>query len=280
MSNIDFRFTKYLLTLDVHQKLGKQPLTIILGLKCKDGVIIASDSQQEFGRGVAVKRLNAAKIYRIGERFAMAGAGTTAHIEKAIDSIRIALEEEKKQKGQIDLCEDECVSAIEKAITATYKVYNVQRSVFLEDSRERNFFQAILICGCLENVNGKNDTCLFIIHSEGIVEKIEDYATAGSGAAYAELLLKNYYSKDMSLKEAIPIAIHTIDEVKEIDPNCGGLTRMTLVKIDGNITELSIKEIDDISSITKPLLGIVEKGLIPKILRGEINEDALKKIIQ
>jgi len=248
-------------------------------LRCKDGVVIGSDSQQEFGRGVAVKRLNTGKIYRVGERFAIAGAGTLAHIEKAIDSLRLALEATKKQKGDVDLSEDECISAMEKAITATHKVYNIERSAFLEDPGEKSFFQPILICGCLENINGKSNACLFIIHHEGIVERIEDYATAGSGAAYAELLLKNYYTPNISIKEAIPVVIHAVNEVKEIDPNCGGLTRVTVVKADGEICELKNQEIDKISEMTEPLLDKVEKILIPKILRGEINEDRLGKIV-
>lgn len=163
-------------------------MTIIVGVKCKDGVVIGSDSQSEFARGVAVKRLNKAKIYIIQKRFAIAGAGTLAHIEKAVDAIDLGLREAKRRKGGVDLSEDECVNAIERSITAVYKEYNIDRSNFLGDPQAKDFFNPILICSGLEELNGAANACLFIVHNEGVVEKIGDYATAGSGAAYAELV--------------------------------------------------------------------------------------------
>jgi 20S proteasome alpha/beta subunit len=39
-------------------------MTLGIGIRCKDGVVIASDSQVEFGRGVPVKRLSVNKIYK------------------------------------------------------------------------------------------------------------------------------------------------------------------------------------------------------------------------
>lgn len=278
---MNYFYTKPLIELKTTIELGLMPLTIIVGLKCNNGVILASDSQQEFRRGVAVKRLNIGKIYVLGEppRFAFAGSGTVAHIEKAVESIRIALDETKRRKGGAELSEEECISAIEKAITMTHKIYNIERASFLEDSNEKRFFRPILIGGCLDHINGKDNACLFIIHHEGIVEKVNDYATAGSGAAYAELLLKNYYTHNISVEEAIPIIVHSIKEVIDIDPNCGGETRVTLIKPKEAIRSLDIKMINEACRKTEPLLEIVEKGLIPKILRGKVDEDELRKII-
>jgi 20S proteasome alpha/beta subunit len=255
-------------------------VTIIVGIKCKDGVVLGSDSQQEFGRGVAVKRLNTGKIYKLNERFSIAGAGTTAHIEKAIDSINIALNDTKRRKGGMELCEDDCVNAIERAMIVTHKTYNIERATFLEDSREKNFFNPILICGCLERIDKSDNACLFIIHTEGVVEKITDYATAGSGAAYAELLLKNYYSPELTVNEAIPLVLHAISEVIDIDPNCGGLIRVTTVKPDGGIKMLTNEEINQLHQKTESLIDMVEKSIIPKILRGEVDAERIGRALQ
>lgn len=252
-------------------------MTVIVGLKCIDGVVLSSDSQQEFGRGVGVKRLNMGKIYKLDERFAIAGAGTLAHIEKAIDSIKVALLETKRRKGGIDLCEDDCVNAIEIAMLQTHKRYNIDRAAMLEDPTQKKFFQPILICGAIEKNNGKDNACLFIIHADGVVEKISNYATAGSGAAYAELLLKNYYFQKITIEEAIPLVIHTISEVIDIDPNVGGAIRVTVVK-PVKVHPLSQNDIDKIAKKTEPLLDLVDKKIIPKILKGEISVSDLKKI--
>ena len=255
-------------------------MTIIVGIKCKDGVVLGSDSQQEFGRGVAVKRLNTGKIYKLDERFAVAGAGTLAHIEKAIDSIKVALDDTKTRKGGVDLCEDDCVNAIERAMTVTHKTYNVERAAFLDDPHERSFFNPILICGCLEH-SGKQDTaCLFIIHPEGVVETISDYATAGSGAAYAELLLKNYYKAELSIGETVPLVIHAINEVIDIDPNCGGAIRIATVNSETGIKMLTTKDIEDIQKSTEPLIGLVENKIVPLILRGEIDAERIERAIE
>jgi ribosomal protein L18E len=39
-------------------------MTLVIGIKCIDGIVLASDSQSEFSRGVEVKRLNESKIQR------------------------------------------------------------------------------------------------------------------------------------------------------------------------------------------------------------------------
>ena len=260
------------------------PLTIIIGLKCEDGVVIASDSQQEFGRGVSVKRLNTGKIYLIGDRFAFAGAGVSAHIEKAVDAIAMGIREGKKHKAGADLSEDECVSAMERSMLAIYKVYNIERAKFLGDPKEKEFFSSILIVGCVEAANGQTkgklgNHCLFIVHSEGVVEKISDYATAGSGAAYAELHLKNSYVKGMKVQEATALAYYVIEEVKSIDVNCGGDTRIAIVCPENGVKELSKDDIGGFTGNIVPALNVVSKEFIPRVLRGEIDVSRLRELL-
>jgi 20S proteasome alpha/beta subunit len=251
-------------------------LTIIVGIKCSDGALIASDTQAEFGRGVSVKRLNANKIHCF-DRFAVAGAGMVAHIEKAANAIERGLKAGIKEKGA-DLDEDEAIDILEKTITRVHKEYNIDRSRFLNDPDEREFFQPLLIfCGVSSLATGGPHSCLAIVHSAGLVEPIDDYATAGSGAAYAELVLKNYYRAGISVKEAIPIAIYTINEVKQIDPGCGGETRVAVVN-EGKLRELSVEEIRDIAQGTHQPLDIVWKRIIPKVLKGEIDVGKLNQI--
>jgi len=256
-------------------------MTIIVGIKCTDGVVIASDSQQEFGRGVAVKRLNTGKIYIYNNQFAIAGAGTLAHIEKAVGAIKFALGAAKKRKGGVELSENECTDAIEKSVTAVYKEYNIDRAKFLGEPREKNFFTPILICGGLGTIDGKSTPCLFIVHSEGIVENVFDYATAGSGAAYAELILKDLCFQNMMVKEGIAAAVYTIEEVKNIDPNCGGDTRVSVVWPDKkSVQELDTAQIIGLFNKVKPVLDMIRKNIVPKILGGELNEEELRKILE
>jgi len=257
-------------------------MTIIIGLKCKEGVVIASDSQQEFERGVQVKRLNTMKIHTIiDNKFALAGAGDYGHVEKAIYLIEEGLHEVFVKKRVAYLDEDECIDIIEKTMTFANKYYNIDRSKFLADPDEKNYFDPILIVGFIQSGDGKNKSaCLLISHPDGLVERIPDYATAGSGAAYAELLLKNYYSYDLTLKEIIPLAVHTIQEVKSIDPSCGGGANLVTIIPNKGISALSKEEIVNIKINILPALRIVSKEIIPRILRGEINDKRLRKMLE
>jgi len=251
-------------------------LTIIVGIKCSDGTLVASDTQSEFDRGVSVKRLNANKIHCF-DCYAVAGAGIVAHIEKAAKVIGRALNAGIREKGE-NLNEDEVIDILEKTITRVHKEYNIDRSRFLNDPNEREFFQPLLICcGVTSSENNDYHSCLSIVHSAGLVEPIDDYATAGSGAAYAELILKNYYRNDINVNEAIPIAIYAVNEVKQIDPSCGGETRVVIVT-EGKLKELSEEQIRDIVQKTQHPLDVVWKYILPKVLRGDIDIERLNKI--
>lgn len=251
-------------------------MTIIVGIKCSDGALIATDTQAEFGRGVSVKRLTANKIHYLLDRFAIGGAGTVAHIEKAVDAIEQGLRAGIKEKGG-HLSKNECINTLEKTVTAVHKEYNIDRSRFLNDSREREFFQPILILCGVVSPDGEGEPCLLIVHPSGLVEHIHDYATAGSGAAYAELLLKNSYVPQMKLSEAITAAVYTINEVKQIDPSCGGETKVATVAA-GKIKELSGDEIKAIGERSEKILGLIRNEITPKALRGEVDYARLEEI--
>lgn len=252
-------------------------MTIILGLKCKDGVVIGCDSQVGYERGVPIKRLNANKIYCLTDNFAAVGAGTVAHIEKVISELRSKLVEEELKKRSL-LTEPECIDIIEGIVTALHKDYNIERSRFL-GTNERDFFDPIVIlAGRIGLEEGKEAYGLFLVHSNGVAEVIDDYATAGSGAAFAELLLKNLYFKDIDLETALSIASYTINEVKEIDPYCGGPTKLGFFTSEG-FTELDEEKISSLSQKTQPILNLILKELLPKAIKGEINEQDIKKLL-
>lgn len=252
------------------------PMTIVVGIKCIDGIVIATDTQAEFGRGVSVKRLNASKIYQINEKFAVAGAGVTAHIARTVSLIKLALREAKEGDGK-EPTDAIIIDIIEKTLTAAHKRYNLDRARALKDEDELNFFRPILVCGGIcPCMDGKQEHFLSILHPTGLVEPTTDYCTIGSGAAYAEYILKNCYYEGIRLSAAIPIAIHAIEEVKQIDPNCGGETRVGVVT--DKYREVDREEVQKITRKIASVLDHIDKKLIPRILKGEIKRDDIAKI--
>jgi hypothetical protein len=81
----------------------------------------------------------------------------------------------------------------------------------------------------------------------------------------------------MNVQEATKIAIYVINEVKEIDPNCGGPTKIGVLTQQG-YNELSEKEIHQITQNVKPILDLIRTSLVLKALRGEIDANAIETI--
>lgn len=251
-------------------------MTINIGIKCIDGIVIASDSQVGFGRGVEVKRVNANKIYSWDRRFALAGSGILAQIQTVVDNVRAAIAQREASQRSL-LNKDECEDTIERVMWALHARYNIQRSQAI-GADEREFFNPICVFAARNTGEAGNDAlCLYIIHANGIVEPVDDYATSGSGAAYAELLLKNLYSDNMNVQDAMKIATYVVNEVKEIDPNCGGPTKIGILT-QQDYNELSGVEVLQMTQNVKPILDLVRTRLVLKSLRGEINKDAIETI--
>jgi len=251
-------------------------MTIAMSIKCVDGIVIASDSQVEFGRGVSIKRLNANKMYQLDDSFIVAGSGAVAHIRKAVDAINFALKEKKREKDSI-LSEEECVNALEKTVLALHKEYNIERSKLL-DVDEREYFSPILVFGA--KAIEENETKFYsgIVHGDGTVEPVEDYGTVGSGAAFAEMLLKNFWIKGITVDEAMAVAAYTINEVIEIAPDCGGLTKLGVLQKD------SVRMIEGVAVTcllqkVQPALKLISTELVPRILRGDVSEEDIKRLL-
>lgn len=246
-------------------------MTICVGLLCKGGAVVASDSQSEFERGVPVKRLGANKLLK-GDCFVVAGAGLIAHIKNTFDTISAELEKEVRQRQGQCLSRDECVTLVEKTVTALHKYYNIDRAQFLGVD-EKGWFAPLLLFA----YQASGGVMLLTVHPEGLVEEVDDYATIGSGAAYAELLLKALYSNDLDTNAAVNIAIYVINEVKDIDPNCGGPVQIALVS-DDNLQLLSRDEIEDRLESFRKSLDAVRNTLIPKILEGKVNAEDITRL--
>jgi 20S proteasome alpha/beta subunit len=211
-----------------------------------------------------VKRLAANKLLK-GDTFVVAGAGVIAHVKNAFDTISAEIDKELRQRQEQPLGKDECVTLVEKTVTALHKYYNIGRAQFLGVD-EKGWFAPLLLFA----YQAPGGAILLTVHPEGLVEEVDDYATIGSGAAYAELLLKALYSDGLDANAAINIAIYVITEVKDIDPNCGGPVQIAVVS-EKNLQLLSREEIDDRLESSRKPLDAVRNILIPKILKGEVN---------
>lgn len=260
-------------------------VTIAISVKCTDGIVVASDSQSEYERGVDVKRLNANKIEDFVNCYLFAGAGVLSHIQILIENIKAALHNQYQQQRTI-LNKDETETVIEGTLLALVRHYNVDRGSILGIDQSDFFSPFVIFAGA----DIEQGFYLDLLHgSSGIVEPMYDYTAVGSGAAYAELLLRNFNLSDIETKEGIIIAAYVIDEVISIDPHCGGQIQIATITrrtdIDANTSrEVPMKttyyDSDAIAAYleaVKPSLNHIRTELIPKVIIGEVDENKLRE---
>lgn len=178
--------------------------TSIIGIVCKDGLILAGDRKATAGNYVLEK--NAKKVEFISDYLLIAGTGVSADIQmlKRISAAELRLKElRSRQKPSVK----EAAGLISML---TYR--NV-----------RQFSTILSIVGSL--VAGYNEDGsyeLYTIEPAGGVRKVDDYdANFGSGMPFILGLLERNYKKDMTLKQGADLAVEAIKSSTQRDTGSG-----------------------------------------------------------
>lgn len=207
-------------------------MTVAVAITCNDGIVFACDSLATFGRGVPVSR-HTNKIHIVEhpglfQPIALLGAGATAFVDKFIDRakrevIGLAHKQLKRKLDIIDFCERVC----EPVVAILFKEYLIDRTNFL--GIPLNEFSLNMI---VAGITKDGDLRSYTVHNTGLTESIEQYGTIGSGAAYAELFLRELVpdSNDISVNDASCLAVYAIKGVEIMDPYVGGKTNVCILK--------------------------------------------------
>lgn len=217
-------------------------MTVGIGIKCSDGIVLACDSLTTFGRGVPVLRynnkVNILTHDKLENEVAVICAGLTAYFDKFRDracrtGIALASDQNKRKLDIIDFSQDVC----EPIMTALLKEYTIDRTKFLGVPMTE-FSLSLIVTGATH----ENELRAYFISSSGISEPIERYGTIGSGAAYAELFLRFLLAESVvNVNRAAEIAIYAIKGVELMDPNVGGETNVKTISLRDR--KLSIKDL-------------------------------------
>jgi len=93
----------------------------------------------------------------------------------------------------------------------------------------------------------KDDPILLRILPNGRSEISQNFFTAGSGAAYAELLMNLIsYSPNDSFEETAVKVYRTIEYAESIDPNVGGPIDILILKRNNKLLRLYAEDIAEI----------------------------------
>jgi proteasome beta subunit len=188
--------------------------TSIIGIVCKDGVVMAADRQISAGTHVMAK--NERKVFQINDYLAMAGCGVAGDIQRVpkILSAELKLKELRSKSRP----------TVQQAASLLMSInYNGIRQPSMIP-QEAGF----LIGGFNEN----GTTELYSIEPAGSVVKVDDYdANFGSGMPYMLGLLERQHRKDMTVKEGVELAKEAIKSSTQRDMGSGyGIDVFTITK--------------------------------------------------
>jgi proteasome beta subunit len=178
--------------------------TSIIGIVCKDGIILAGDRKATAGNYVLEK--NAKKVEFINDYLLIAGTGVAADIQmlKRISAAELRLKElRSKQKPSVK----EAAGLIS----------------MLTFRNIRQFSTILSIVGSLVAGYNEDGTLeLYSIEPAGGLRKVEDYdANFGSGMPFILGLLERNYKKDMTVKQGAELAVEAIKSSTQRDTGSG-----------------------------------------------------------
>jgi proteasome beta subunit len=191
--------------------------TSLVGIVCKDGIIMAGDRKTTAG-GQIVMNKNKQKVTMVNDYLVTSGTGTASDIELAKKLIRAQLRlKELKDKKRPTVKEAANLIAM-----MLYK--NIRQPSMIP-------FMAGLMVGGVDE-DGK--TSLFSVEPAGSTSLVEDYdANFSSGMPYILGFLERQYKKDISTEEGIELAIEAIKASSERDTASGHGVDVFTIKKEG-----------------------------------------------
>jgi proteasome beta subunit len=192
--------------------------TTTLGIVCKEGVVIATETRATMGTLIAHKETK--KLYKIDEHLALATAGLVGDLQ--------VLARYLNAEANLYRLKRDVKMPVESAATLMSNIMN-----------QRKFYPYYvqLILGGFDNSGGH----IYSLDAAGgaIPDK---YTSGGSGSPYVYGVLEDLYEENITVDQGINIAIRAIDAAKKRDSASGGLTNIAVITKDG-FKEISQDEI-------------------------------------
>ncbi len=174
--------------------------TTTIGIVCRDGIVLATDTKATMGHLIASK--TAKKLHEIAPKMAVTIAGDVGDAQAVVRLLRAELK---------------LYVLSEK--TLTVKAAATLVGNILRDSYKSWMPEMIqLILGGADDRGAK----LYSITADGAVMDEEEYTFSGSGSVIAIGVLEDNYRKDMPVDEGVKLAVRSIKAARERDIFTGG----------------------------------------------------------
>lgn len=192
--------------------------TTTVGLACKDGIVLATDTRATMGYLVASKR--ARKIYKINESIGATVAGGVADTQDLVNVLRAEVGYYNMKEGR-----PMGVRAAARLIANVLHAFRMFPYV------------ANLLVGGIDTTGGR----LYFIDLDGSLTEEKMVAT-GSGSPVAYGVLESEFKEGMTAEEAAPLAIKAVRAAMKRDIATGNELAVVIITKAG-YRELTPEEI-------------------------------------
>lgn len=191
--------------------------TSLVGIVCKDGVVMAGDRKTTAG-GQIVMSKDTQKVCPINDYLVISGTGTSSDIELAKKIIRAQLKlKELRDKKRATVKE-----AANLIAALNYK--NIRQPAMIP------FMAGLMIGG--QNKDGTAE--LYSVEPAGSTMKVNEFdANFSSGMPYILGFLERMFKKDMTIEEGVHLAIEAIKSSSERDTASGHGIDVFTITSDG-----------------------------------------------
>jgi proteasome beta subunit len=190
--------------------------TTTIGIKCTDGIVLATDHRAVAGYYVAHKHTR--KICKLADHIASTIAGVVADCQKLVDYMNL----------ECNLYKLSNLKPIPvKAAANLYAYYLFSRRMFPYETQT--------IIGGLDS----SGSHIFTLDAVGSLIEENTICATGSGMPFALGVLEDAYSEQITIKQAIPIAIHAVRSSIERDIGSGNGIDVIYIDKKSGFNEIS-----------------------------------------
>ena len=198
--------------------------TTTVGIKCKEGIILAADKRATAGHMIVDK--HAEKLHQLDTHIAITIAGLVSDAQFLTKLARAEIQLKKVRTH---------------AIVTVKEAANLLANLSYANIRKLTMVPGIVgfLLGGVDN----DGSHLYNIGVDGSVTEEDDFTSDGSGSVFAYGVFETLYRKDMPMEEGIKLAMKALNAALQRDSATGnGIDVMTITK-DGVKRVLS-KRID------------------------------------
>ncbi|WP_052884957.1 archaeal proteasome endopeptidase complex subunit beta [Infirmifilum sp.] len=171
--------------------------TTTVGLTGRDFVVLAADRRATSGYFIASKHVW--KILEIDSHVAVTIAGTVGDAQQLIDRLKV-------EAGYYKATNGERISVKSLATLASLILFTYRPILMVQ-----------MLIGGLDKEEGPS---LYSVDWLGTVTR-EKFTATGSGSPYAVAMLEQEYREDLSLEDAVKLAIRAVHTALARDPGSG-----------------------------------------------------------